>query len=430
MLSGFMIARRSTSFAALVLCAVGIGSCEKVPLLAPTGSTITLTAATNVLSANGSTDIIAQLLEAAGTPPHSGTVVSFTTSLGTIEPADARTDVSGRVIVKFRAGANNGVATIGATSGAATTGANGVIKISVGTAAVGNVTLSASPNPVSANGGVSAITANVVDLNGNPLVGVPVRFSTTAGTLGSSLVNTDQSGLAQTTLRTSTQATVTGTVGVQTSTPTTPPPGGTPPPSGTASNTVQVNVNPVPTVSITAQTGTLITNTPIVFTISAQPGQNSTAQIRNVRVNFGDGDIIDLGAISGTSITVQHSYDDDDTYIVRVTVTDSFGEETTAATSIVVLPQPPLSVSVSATSTVSGSDKIYTFTATVSPATAVVSSYLWNFGDNSSQSTSNNTVVHTYAVGTAAKTVTVTATTTTGQSQTGSYVVTGVAAIP
>jgi hypothetical protein len=412
--------------AALGLAVLIAGSCEKVPLLAPTGSTITLTAATNVLSVNGTTDIIAQVMEAAGTPPHSGTVVSFTTSLGSIEPADARTDVSGRVIVKFRAGVSNGVASIAATSGSATTGTNGVIRISIGTAAVGSITLSASPNPVSANGGVSAITANVVDLNGNALLGVPVRFSTSAGTLGSALVNTDQSGLAQTTLRTSTQATVTGTVGVQTPSTgggTTPPPTGggtptTPSGSGTASGTVQVNVNPVPTVSITAQSGTLIANTPIVFTISAQPGTNSTAQIRNVRVNFGDGDILDLGAVSGTSITVQHSYDDDDTYIVRVTVVDSFGEETSAATSIVVLPQPPLGVNITFTKAGAAVPVTVTFTATVSPATAVVSNYVWNFGDGQSITTSSNQAVHAYTIANT-YTVTVTVTTTTGQTAVG-----------
>lgn len=60
---------------AVCLFAVGLAvpACEKVPLLAPSGSTITLTAATNALSANGTVTLIAQVLEAAGTPPHSGT---------------------------------------------------------------------------------------------------------------------------------------------------------------------------------------------------------------------------------------------------------------------------------------------------------------------------------------------------------------------
>src|SRR5262245_48120936 len=133
-------------------------SCEKVPLLAPSGSSITLTSSINALPVNGTTDIIAQVLEQAGTPPHSGTVISFTTTLGWIEPADARTDSSGRATVKFHAGAVNGTATISAYSGGASTsggtttgtGTNTTtttdtrLKIAVGTAAVGRVTVSAN----------------------------------------------------------------------------------------------------------------------------------------------------------------------------------------------------------------------------------------------------------------------------------------------
>src|SRR5262245_49919479 len=141
MLSDFMITRRFPVLAALGLLAFTIGACEKVPLLAPSGSTIVLTASTNVVPINGTADIIAQVLEASGTPPHSGTVITFTTSLGSVEPAEARTDTGGRVIVKFRATAGNGTATVNATSGGATTGTNGAIKISVGTAAVGRVSV-------------------------------------------------------------------------------------------------------------------------------------------------------------------------------------------------------------------------------------------------------------------------------------------------
>jgi hypothetical protein len=260
-------------------------------------------------------------------------------------------------------------------------------------------------------------------MNGNPLPGVPVRFSTSAGSLAASAANTDASGVAQTTLTTSAQATVTATVGAQAPTTGTPPSGGgtTPPAStGTASATVQVNVNPLPTISITPPTGTLIARTPLIFTITAQPGTNSTAQIRNVRVNFGDGEIIDLGAVSGTGITVAHQYDDDGTYQVRVTVTDTFGGENQAATVIVVQPQPPLGVTINYTKSGTLPPGVTaTFTATVTPATATVSSYLWNFGDGSpAQTTTSNQAVHQYtAAGTF--TVTVTVTTTTGQTAIG-----------
>src|SRR5687768_4151272 len=98
MLTEFMMLRGSARFfsvSAIVLAlSLVAAGCEKVPLTAPTGSTIILTAATNILPVNGTADITATVLEAAGTPPHSGTVVSFTTTLGSNEPADARTDAS------------------------------------------------------------------------------------------------------------------------------------------------------------------------------------------------------------------------------------------------------------------------------------------------------------------------------------------------
>src|SRR5262245_40162717 len=77
--------------------ATATGACQKVPLLAPTGSTITLTAGATALPAGGSTTLVAQVIESSGQVPHSGTQVILTTTLGTIQPAQATTDVNGRV---------------------------------------------------------------------------------------------------------------------------------------------------------------------------------------------------------------------------------------------------------------------------------------------------------------------------------------------
>src|SRR5258708_5324474 len=115
-----MISRLCRS-SALVVVVAGAGllsvACERVPLLAPSGSTIQLTALATALPANGTTDIIAQVIEASGTPPHSGTLVTFTTNLGTVQPSSAETDIGGRVTVKYVAGVGSGTATITALSG-------------------------------------------------------------------------------------------------------------------------------------------------------------------------------------------------------------------------------------------------------------------------------------------------------------------------
>src|SRR6185503_2222448 len=119
-LRNFMISRLLPRFAGLCLVAgvtISAFSCQKVPLLAPSGSTISLTTAVNVVPLGGTTEIIAQVIEPAGTAPQRGTLVSFTTSLGTLQPTEVETDTAGRAITRFIAGNGSGTATITALSG-------------------------------------------------------------------------------------------------------------------------------------------------------------------------------------------------------------------------------------------------------------------------------------------------------------------------
>src|SRR5258705_10251205 len=133
MVSEFMITgfeRRILWFAVGALGVMAMG-CERVALLAPAGSTITLTTQATTVPLNGTTSLIAQVIEPAGTPPQRGTLVTFTTSLRTIQPIEAETDPGGRVLVTFNAGTLSGVATITALSGGVTTGTAGAIRIAV-----------------------------------------------------------------------------------------------------------------------------------------------------------------------------------------------------------------------------------------------------------------------------------------------------------
>src|ERR1044071_2412188 len=125
MVSVFMISRRRLATLVLTPAALFLieTACNRVPLLAPPGSTLTLTPPSTVLPVSGRATIPAQVVENAGTAPQAGTHVTFTTSLGTIEPSDASTDTSGRASVTF-ASTSSGTASITAISGSATTGAN------------------------------------------------------------------------------------------------------------------------------------------------------------------------------------------------------------------------------------------------------------------------------------------------------------------
>src|SRR6187401_2343273 len=117
----------------LILGAVAAGSCD--PLTAPSGSAITLVASPGAIPANGASDVTAFVIEGAqgagsddepgqvvpgsGTPVHNGTEVFFTTTLGRIEPADART-TSGRATARLVGSGISGTAVVRATSGGAT----------------------------------------------------------------------------------------------------------------------------------------------------------------------------------------------------------------------------------------------------------------------------------------------------------------------
>jgi hypothetical protein len=63
----------------IVLSALAVlgTACDKAQLLAPTQSTITLSAPTRVLPSNGTTPVTAAVIEQAGTPVHNGTTVRF-----------------------------------------------------------------------------------------------------------------------------------------------------------------------------------------------------------------------------------------------------------------------------------------------------------------------------------------------------------------
>jgi hypothetical protein len=396
MLSTITGLTRSTNLLwALGACAcLLMAGCDKLPLLAPQESTITLSTASTVVQANGVTELRATVLEQGGTPVQNGTTVTFSTTLGTLSPTDART-TNGVATVQFLGNGQSGTASVRAISGGA---ASEPLEISVGAAATSRVTLTASPSSVPSSGGSTTLSALVADQSGNPLSGVPVSFTTTAGTLSAAVVNTDSTGIAKTTLTTNVQANVTATAGATASTPL----------------TVAVAVRP--TVSIALASGsTPIEGATATLSITANAGTGGSP-IQNVAINYGDGSSDELGSITGT-VAVQHVYRDDGSFTPSVTATDTSGNTATASTVIVV--QPFL---VTITASQSSTTNTVTLTANT-PAGLSISSYAWTFGDGSSSTTTSNPVQHTYALD-GTYNVRVTARSTTNETRQGSTTIT------
>lgn len=384
----------------LRVCALAAGlaifaaACDKLPLLAPRESTITLSTASTVVQANGRTQIRATVLEPSGTPVQNGTTVTFTTNLGTVSPAEART-LNGVAAVQFLGNGQSGTASITAISGGA---ASAPLEIAVGAAAAGRVSITASPSSVPSTGGTTTITAVVTDASGNPLGGVPVTFATTAGTFSSTVVNTDTAGMARTTLTTNQPATVTVTAG------------------GTK-ETISITVSAQPTVSISvAQGSTPFEGGVTTFSITVSPAATGGSPIQNVTVDYDDGTSDNLGSVSGT-ISVQHVYRDDGSFTPTVRAQDSTGSSVSASTVIFV---QPMLVSITAEQS-SADPQTFHFTANVSPtgASSSVASYAWTFGDGTGVTTSSPSTSHTYE-SSGNKTVRVTARTNTNRTASGS----------
>ncbi len=396
----------------MIVVGLTVAGCDRVPLLAPTSSTITVSAPTRVLPTGGSVEVSAQVFEQSGTAVQNGTAVRFTTSLGRVDPADAQTR-NGVAVTMFYAGDVAGLAEIRATSGGAggsTTGGTGTgtgttttaantVQISVGAAAVEAVTVRANPSTVSANGGTVNIIATVAGANGRLLSGIPVTFSATRGIFTNSSAVTDVNGEAGTQLTTNADTDITATAGTKTST------------------AARVTAQPGPSVSLTCAIGattncsSVTQGQPVAFT--AQRG-TTTSNIRSAILDFGDGSNADLGSLSAP-VTLTHGFADPGTYTVRLTATDFSGESTTATQVVRVGAAVTASLSVT-----NGVATQVIATATVGGA---VLQDQWTFeGTTPNVVSTSNVQTYTYATS-GTKTVTVRATLSDGRQVTASSTV-------
>jgi hypothetical protein len=314
-----MVTHRARVLAFLALPLALVAACDKVPLLAPTGSVITLLAATTTVSLNSEVTIIATVIEngtapagtgtgtgtgtagtsrsGAGTPVQNGTLITFTTTIGRIEPAEARTH-NGQVTVQLITSGTSGTATITAYSGGASAQ---LTNLKIGTAAAKTVSVTTTPQSLGVTGGTTQVVASVVDEGGSPIGGVPVTFSTDKGSISPSTVTTDNTGNATATLTTTATAKITAAVGAL---------------SGTA--TVTVNARAL--TSFTPSPSSASAGVPIVFTVTPATGAN----IANVHVDFGDGASTETGGI-GAATPVPHTYNRTGNYTATATASGDGG---------------------------------------------------------------------------------------------------------
>ena len=235
-----------------------------------------------------------------------------------MEPADAQTN-AGKAVAKLIADGRSGTATITAISGAASK----TMTVAIGAAGASRIAVTANPQQLSASGGTATIKASVQDAQGNGLLGVPVSFSTTAGTLSQTTVVSDNGGDAVTQLTTNAAATVTASSGGA---------------SAALSGTVSVTLKSKISVTLTATATTITVSVPVTFTVGVTSTGGGTPLVNDVVIDFGDGTKpVALGQISGPT-PVSHLYAQAGSMTIKVTATDPDGQSTSISPPVVVAP--------------------------------------------------------------------------------------------
>jgi adhesin/invasin len=353
-----------------------------VPLLAPSGSVITLSANATTIPSGGTVGLTAFVTESSGTAVQNGTMVRFTSTLGTVTPSEVQT-TNGVAVATFTAGSGSGIAEVHAVSGGATgtsttnsttTCATNCVQITVGAAAVSAVSVRANPGTVPPGGGSVEIIATATGggTNGNvPLASIPVSFSTTAGTLSAVTAVTDANGEARVQLTTTRKATVTANVGAQ-------------------SKTVDVTLTAAASVTISTTPSSPTAGQAVLLTIT--PAADTSP---NVVIDWGDGNQSSLGAVQSAQ-TIAHTYRSAGNYAITAVATQD-GVSFQTSTAVTVGPPPSVAISAS----VSTGTTATNFVFTVTPATANgVKDVSIDFGDGDSQDlgsiTSAATVSHRF----------------------------------
>ncbi|HXG89117.1 MAG TPA: PKD domain-containing protein [Vicinamibacterales bacterium] len=329
-----MKSRITAVLAVLVVVSIAVG-CDKVALLAPTQSTITLSVNSTSVAANGTVEVTATVIEQAGTAVHNGTEVTFTSSVGTLEPRVARTE-GGIARTTFRAGTTSGTAKISAFSGAARATD---VELLVGGAAASTVVVRTDPASVTPNGGTVNVIATVRDVSGNPLPGAQVVFTADNGTLGSNGATTDANGEARTTLATSRQTVVRASVAGK---------------EGQAT----INLVNLPNVGLTASTNTPAVGVPVTFTITPGTVTNGNP-VQSVTFDPGDGSPVRTLGTGTTSFS--HTYTSAGTFTATATITDNAGNRGVGTATITAQRSQPTATVTASPSTANVGDPV-TFT--------------------------------------------------------------------
>jgi len=207
-----------------------------------------------------------------------------------------------------------------------------------------------------------------------------VSFTSTAGSLSSTVVVTNGQGEAITTITTNRDADVTASTGGS---------GSGDGARAAVTATVKITASALPTVTITPS-GTPVADSPTSFTVAA--AATAPATIRSVTVDFGDGVV----QTYPNTTSVAHTYRSAGSFTVTATAEDTNGGRSTGSTVVVVQASAPL-VALTATSPVAV-NAIVTFSVTITQNTGnvPVQAVTFEFGDGQVREVNSLSTTYSY----------------------------------
>ena len=302
----------------LALSALTLGGCEASKnVLAPSDAVLSLHPTSLFVAANSATSIRVSLRKTDGAPAQDGTEVVLSASSGDFDTRKVRVS-GGEANVQYKASADPGMVRISASSGSV----SAEVSIRIGSASPGSLTLFVQPSVLPPGGGDAEIVATVSAPNGSLVVGAPVTFTTSAGTLGQSEVVSDSRGEAKTTLKTTASATVSAKVQTLEASPVTL----------RVKQPVRLSVSVSPVEPVAGEAARVS----VTASVDGQPASG------RLSILFGDGGSANLGAINGSGST-NRTYAKEGGYNLTAAFTDSDGFETrdTIRITVKATPLPP-----------------------------------------------------------------------------------------
>jgi hypothetical protein len=347
--------------------------CDQVDFTAPTGSTLTITATPPAINANGisTLTVVGVRGGGSGAPLPDDTAITFTTTLGSINPNPAMTK-NGVATSTLHAGPQSGTASITAASGTIKTEA---INVIIGEARPVHIVLTANPSNLPISGGKVTLRARVTDTDGNPIQGVAVVFEATTGTLrsGSRAVRTDSNGVADDNLDAFIDSTVTATT------------------SNAISDQVTIEVGGAgpQTCSFAVSPSNPNIDETVFFTDTSLAGSGNPPIVQFLW-DFGDG-----SQDSGQSVS--HEYSESGTFTVVHTIVDSLGFSTSCTQDVTVQGGNPIcAFTFSPNNPIAGVTTI-DFDASASSDDKGINTFEWDFDDGTQAIETDPQTTHIYS---------------------------------